>query len=190
MNTYKKWYINYTLLLLAIFQLVACSMPQKQIEIWDISSVKRIAIIPPTTGNFNEKSKIVGGVTEQSLYGYVGKIAKDIILESGKFVIVEDSKDADAILDCEIISFLRNSQHYQDADEHSFNVIYSIFLKRTIDGVIIGDRAGTGFASYRSPTGPGYNIGGAGPQSNYKDLINMDRLREVLGIATQRRQEF
>jgi len=187
MNVYIK-NLQYSLFLLVILQLATCTMPRKQVEIWDVSKVRTIAIIPPTTGNFKETSRIDSGVSEQSLYGYVGKIAKDIISESGKFIIVADSKDADAILDCDIISLHHN--RYSEQGErgliyiNSYDVIYSIFLKRSSDGAIIGDRAGTGSTSVYE--GGGGIIG----EGTYKRLINMDRLREVLGIANQRRQEF
>jgi len=186
-------YLHYLLFLLVILQLVACSTTTKQVERWDVSSVKHIAIIPPSTGNFKESQKLGYADGEQSLYNYVGKIAKDIIQESGKFIFVEDSKDADAILDCDIISFLRNRRSYQDERgtyyDNSYNVIYNFFLKRTSDGIIIGDRAGTGFAHVREPRGNEILMGG-GSQSSYNNLVSMDRLREVMGIEKPKKQDF
>jgi len=183
MNKTKRIYVQFTILLLVILLLGGCaSTARKQVELWDVSGIHSIAIIPPTTigqvDRFNKNTDIEKYY--QVLRAYIGSEAKNIIQESGKFTLATDSKAADAILDCDIISVNRKRNDYRSRDgqyyeNYEYIVLYNIFLKRTSDGTIIGDSAGMGRES--------------ATMASYKDLIHIDQLRQALGLPARKKEK-
>jgi len=181
----RKSICNACLSLIALLQLIACaSTSRKQVETWDVSGIRSIAIIAPTTmknqskGLEREDSEFVKQFS-QMLYELFGSKAKAIIQESGKFTLVTDSKQADAILDCEFISV--NRERFTDRNSnvtisgYEYNVVYNIFLKRTSDGVIIGDSAGFGQERHGDSAW--------GRDGYLQRLLHTDHLKEALGIG-------
>jgi len=185
MNKIKKIYLQFTILLLVILLLGGCaSTARKQVELWDVSGIRSIAIIPPTTMGSEDRLHKNTDLEKinHNLSAYIGTEAKKIIQESGKFTIVTDSKAADAILDCDIISVNRKhnsgyrSSSGQYYENYEYTVIYNIFLKRTSDETIIGDSAGMGQVIN--------NFYGS-----FKDLIHIDHLRQALGVVVKNKSK-
>jgi len=194
MKKYTRSYLQLLISLIAILQLIACASNSQtyreriQIDIWDMSNVRKIAIVPQTTLPSYYFSGTDERNLEQFLCAYIGTEAKKIFEETKKFTIVSDSKDADAILNCDVISVLieKSSHPFSNSlgnyDEYTYSVIYNIFLVRTSDGSIIGDCAGQGSDYYRSVSNYKY--------VPYSNLINMNHLRQALELPVNSRYQF
>jgi len=205
--------LHYTIVLILFIQLVACAFApstygdRKQIEEWDMSGVISIAIpvtrqpyaipdsllsdIPATLRSRIQTSvhtaDIYYNISEYSLCAYVGSEAMKIIQEIGKFTVVTDSKTADAVLECDIISVHEEPANWVKVDRFGYSenmyrsywtVIYNITIKRTSDGSIIGDCAGIGHTYINR------EHAGMANSKNFKELINITHLRQALGIKT------
>jgi len=180
--------LKYTVLALFLIQLISCATPyaREQVEIWDVSSIKSIAIIPHSTeGTFELDVTDSGSIVEfrQLLYRYIGKEAKKIIQETGKFRFVLDNEGADAILNCDIISIDRWSDRDQNGSGYQYRVVYNISLIRTSDGIIIGDNAGMGETRIASYGTNRYIV----KEFHLVPLIHINHLRQAFGLSAKKR---
>jgi len=196
MTRIKKMYMLF-FSLLVLLQIVACAITsapvRKQPVIWDVSGVSRIAIVPVPTIDFSDKSSSWALSSdeytqqlESMLKVYIWSEARKMLQETGKFIIVNDSKDADAVLDCDIISIHREDGRNwtpQGADYYQeWSVVYNILLKRTSDGAIIGDCAGMGQRRKSSDRSDYVFISA----TDISILIHINHLKQALGIVTKK----
>jgi len=203
MKIYKKMYVLDLLLLLTILLLTSClyeypvysttSRKDKGIIIWDLYGIKSIAIALPTTmPSLNNTYKMEDSEYRKFdtiLYSYVGTEAKKAIQETDKYTVVTDRKDADAILDCDIISIHRerevSSGKGYSVSGYKYIVIYNIIIKRTSDGTIIDDTAGIGDVIVWDANSMYGMFPGFIKEQHLKRLINVD-FRQLLGMDPRR----